>query len=71
MFKKKLINARIETLQNKPSFQNLLNHNRCLIICNGYFEWKREHTSSQPYYIHRRRKQLMLIAGLWSASNLN
>ena len=39
--KKRLINARIETLQQKPSFRNLLNSNRCLIICNGYYEWKK------------------------------
>jgi len=69
--KNRIINARIETLKDKPSFQSLLNHNRCLIICDGYYEWKKGHTSSQPYYIHRKRKKLMLMAGLWSASNLN
>ena len=69
--KKKLINARIETLEQKPSFRNLLNTNRCLIICNGYYEWKKERVGSQPYYIFRKSKRLILMAGLWTASNLN
>ena len=69
--KKKLINARIETLQQKPAFRNLLNTNRCLIICDGYYEWKKERVGSQPYYIFRKNKRLILMAGLWTASNLN
>tara|TARA_E500000178_G_C16760787_1_gene634718 strand:- start:107 stop:790 length:684 start_codon:yes stop_codon:yes gene_type:complete len=69
--KKRLINVRIETLQQKPSFRNLLNTSRCLIICNGYYEWKKERVGSQPYYIFRKSKKLILLAGLWTASNLN
>ena len=69
--KKKLINARIETLQQKPSFRNLLNTNRCLIICDGYYEWKKERVGSQPYYIFKKSKKLILMAGLWTESNLN
>ncbi len=69
--KKRLINARIETLQQKPSFRNLLNTSRCLIICNGYYEWKKERVGSQPYYIFRKSKKLILMAGLWTVSNLN
>ena len=68
---KKLINARIETLQQKPSFRNLLRTNRCLIICDGYYEWKKDCVGSQPYYIYRKSKRLMLMAGLWTTSNLN
>jgi len=69
--KKRLINARIETLQQKPSFRNLLNTNRCLIICDGYYEWKKECVGSQPYFIYRKSKKLILMAGLWTSSNLN
>jgi len=69
--KKKLINARIETLQQKPAFRNLLNTNRCLIICDGYYEWKKERVDSQPYIIYRKSKKLILMAGLWKTSNLN
>ena len=68
---KKLINARVETIQQKPSFRNLLKTNRCLIICDGYYEWKRGPAGSQPYYIYRKSKKLMLMAGLWTTSNLN
>ena len=67
----KLINARIETLQHKPDFRNLLNTNRCLIICDGYYEWKKERVGSQPYYIYKKNKKLILMAGLWTNSNLN
>ena len=38
----KMINARSETLTEKPSFQNLINQNRCVVIADGYFEWKRK-----------------------------
>ena len=69
--KKKLINARIETLQQKPPFRNLLNTNRCLIICDGYYEWKKERIGSQPYYIYKKSKKLILMGGLWTTSNLN
>ena len=69
--KKKLINARIETLQQKPAFRNLLNTNRCLIICDGYYEWKKERVGSQPYFIYRKSKRLILMAGLWTTPNLN
>ena len=69
--KKKLINARIETLQKKPSFRNLLNTNRCLIICDGYYEWKKERVGSQPYFIYKKSKKLILMAGLWTTSKLN
>ena len=69
--KKKLINARIETLEQKPSFRDLINNNRCLIISDGYYEWKKERVDSQPYYIYRKSKKLILMAGIWTTSNLN
>ena len=69
----KLINARKETLHQKPSFQNLLNKNRCIIICNGFYEWKKINNSSQAYYITQKNNKLLLFAGLWSSikTNLN
>ena len=48
----KLINARSETLLQKPSFQNLVPSRRCVVISDGYFEWKRTSGRSIPYYIH-------------------
>ena len=67
----KLINARIETIDKKPSFKSLLNQNRCIIISDGYYEWKKSNEVSQPYYITSREKKLLLFAGLWTNKKLN
>jgi putative SOS response-associated peptidase YedK len=65
----KMINARSETITQKPSFQNLVPRNRCLVIADGYYEWKRETTGKQPYYIHSPEGKLLLMAGLWDRWN--
>lgn len=57
------INARSETLAEKPMFRNLVRRNRCVVPMNGFYEWKR--TSKQPYYIHLRDEPIMLMAGLF------
>ena len=61
----KLINARSETLLEKPSFQHLVPTRRCVVITDGYFEWKRTSSRSIPYYIHHPEKKLLPMAGLW------
>ena len=61
----KLINARSETLLEKPSFQHLVPTQRCIVITDGYFEWKRTSSRSIPYYIHHPEKKLLPMAGLW------
>ena len=61
----KLINARAETLLQKPSFQNLVPSRRCVIISDGYFEWKRTSGRSIPYYIYHSENKLLPMAGLW------
>ena len=63
----KMINARSETLTEKPSFQNLINQNRCVVIAAGYFEWKRESDGKQPFYIFHSDKKLLPMAGLWTS----
>ena len=62
----KMINARSETLTEKPSFQNLINQNRCVVIADGYFEWKRKSDGSQPFYISHPENKLLPMAGLWT-----
>mgnify|MGYP001259222319 CR=1 FL=1 len=61
----RLINARGETLAQKPSFRHLLKRRRCLILTNGFFEWKKQGTRKQPYFIRRRDQTLFTFAGLW------
>jgi putative SOS response-associated peptidase YedK len=63
----KLINARSETLLQKPSFQNLVPQKRCVVITDGYYEWKKASRKSIPYYIHHPGNKLLPIAGLWDA----
>ena len=62
----KMINARSETLTEKPSFQNLINQNRCVVIADGYFEWKRKNNGSQSFYISHPENKLLPMAGLWT-----
>ena len=61
----KLINARSETLLQKPSFQSLVPRKRCVVITDGYFEWKRTSSRSIPYYINHPENKLLAMAGLW------
>ena len=61
----KLINARAETLLQKPSFQNLVPRKRCVVITDGYYEWKRTSSKSIPFYIRHRENKLLPMAGLW------
>lgn len=61
----KLINARAETLKDKPTFKNLLKRRRCAVIANGFFEWKKTGTIKQPYYIHLPSGNPFVFAGLW------
>lgn len=61
----RLINARAETLAEKPAFKHALTRRRCLIPSDGFYEWKKEGRSRQPVYIRRRDGALFAFAGLW------
>jgi len=60
----RLINARSETLQEKPSFRNAFLKRRCIVLADGFFEWKKGQ-KAQPYYFHLRDRKLFGFAGLW------
>jgi len=60
-----LINARAETLTEKPSFRNAYQHRRCLIPATGFFEWQTTETGKHPYHIHQPECALFAFAGLW------
>ncbi len=62
----KMINARAETVDEKPSFRGPFKNSRCLIIADGFYEWKREGSSKQPFYIKVKDEEVMTFAGLWS-----
>lgn len=61
----RMINARAETLAEKPSFKRLLRSKRCLIIADGFYEWKRENGSKIPMYITLKDNEPFAFAGLW------
>ena len=60
-----LINARAETLDEKPSFKNAFARRRCIIPASGFYEWHREGDKKTPFFISRRDKATMAFAGLW------
>lgn len=60
-----LINARSETLTEKPFFRGLLPDHRCLIPATGFFEWREESGKKQPYYFHLKGNAPFMFAGIW------
>ncbi len=62
----KLINARSETVAEKPSFRAAFKQRRCLILADGFYEWLRlDKKQKQPYYFQLTDKQPFAFAGLW------
>ncbi|MBW4436216.1 MAG: SOS response-associated peptidase [Pleurocapsa minor GSE-CHR-MK-17-07R] len=61
----KMINARSETIEEKPSFKHAFRRRRCLVPANGFYEWKAEGTKKMPRYIHLKDVPLFAMAGLW------
>jgi putative SOS response-associated peptidase YedK len=61
----KMINARIETLTQRPSYRGLLAAHRCLVPASGYYEWKTEERGKIPYYIHPAEGSFIAFAGLY------
>lgn len=62
------LNARVETLREKPSYRDVI-HNRCLVIADGFYEWRwltRDGKSKQKYCITVKNADLFTFAGLWS-----
>lgn len=70
----KMINARAESLADKPSFRQLLASRRCIIPADGFYEWKQEGERKQPYRIMMQDGSVFSFAGLydiWSDPNGN
>ncbi len=61
----RLINARAETIAEKPAFRGLLDHHRCLVPASGFFEWKNDGGRKIPFYIHLPDEPLFAFAGLY------
>jgi putative SOS response-associated peptidase YedK len=67
-----LINARAETVQEKPAFKNAIRRRRCLIPADGWYEWSHADAPKRPYFLHRSDGRPFGFAGLaetWSGPN--
>lgn len=69
-----MINARSETLHEKPSFKSLLAKHRCVVLADGYYEWQRTQLANRsqpmktPYWIHTKGEVPLAMAGLWTVN---
>ena len=61
----KMINLRADTLEEKPSFRRLLDTKRCLMIADGFFEWKQENGVKYPMYYTLKDNEPFAFAGVW------
>jgi putative SOS response-associated peptidase YedK len=61
----KLINARAETVDKKPSFKDAFKKRRCLIVADGFYEWKREGNKKMPLYFYLKSGRPFGFAGLY------
>ena len=62
---KALINARLETIDEKVSFKKLIKNNRCVAVADGFYEWKREEKEKTPHYFTRKDTNPIFFAGIY------
>ena len=62
---KPLINARGETVMEKPSFRNAMRRRRCLVPADGYYEWSGAEGRKVPFFVQQPDRGLFALAGLW------
>ncbi|CAI8584480.1 unnamed protein product [Vicia faba] len=63
----KMFNARSESIDEKASFRRLLPKNRCLVAVEGFYEWKKDGSKKQPYYIHFKDGRPLVFAALYDS----
>lgn len=65
----KLINARAETVAEKPAFRSAFRHRRCLVVADGFYEWQqpKAKTPKQPFYCRLKEGHPFAFAGLWES----
>lgn len=66
---KPLINARGETVAEKPTFRSAFKRRRCLVPADGFYEWKAEHGARQPYLIRPTEAGVFGFAGIWETAH--
>ena len=63
----RMINARSETVHEKPAFRAAFRRRQCVVPVNGWFEWRRKNGEKQPYWIRPANADVVSLAGIWSA----
>jgi putative SOS response-associated peptidase YedK len=63
----RMINARAETLAEKPSFKRLIKNRRCLVLADGFYEWRKEGKGKVPMWFKLKTNEPFVFAGLWDA----
>lgn len=63
----RMINARAETVSEKPSFRSPFRRRRCLVLADGYYEWQALPQGKQPHFIRMRSGAAFAMAGLWES----
>jgi putative SOS response-associated peptidase YedK len=61
----KMINARAETVAERPAFRDAIQRHRCLIPANGFYEWQRREAGKQPFHFGMADGSLFAFAGIW------
>lgn len=61
----RMINARAETVAEKPSYRAAFRHRRCLVLADGFYEWHRNGDAKAPYFISLASGEPFALAGLW------
>jgi putative SOS response-associated peptidase YedK len=63
----KTLNARSETLEHKPSFKSLIGKRHCIVIIDGFYEWRHEGKNKMKHHIYINSKKLFAFAGIWDS----
>jgi putative SOS response-associated peptidase YedK len=61
----RMINARSETVAEKPAFRHAFRRRRCLVVADGFYEWQKQNGTKQPFYIRLHGARPFAFAGLW------
>ncbi len=61
----RMINARAETVAEKPSYRAAYRHRRCIVLADGFYEWQRQEDHKVPYFISLASGEPFALAGLW------
>ena len=62
----RMINAKAETVADKPAFRDSYKRRRCLVVADGFYEWQKQEGGKQPYLIRLKEDEPFAFAGLWA-----